>query len=105
MSAQVASESGAEKNRAAASPSDEEGAEPVSRDMQRLLIHESEVNPTRMVGKGSFGEVFLADYRGTTVAVKTLKVGGAQNVYNDERAGGARQPTSAWCADERLKGR
>jgi hypothetical protein len=54
--------------------------------MQRLLIHESEVNPTRMVGKGSFGEVFLADYRGTTVAVKTLKVGGAQNVYNDERA-------------------
>ena len=41
--------------------------------LEKLLINKEEIEPQEMIGKGSFGEVFKAVYRGQAVAVKTLK--------------------------------
>eukprot|EP00520_Triparma_pacifica_P017360 CAMPEP_0118648248 /NCGR_PEP_ID=MMETSP0785-20121206/9053_1 /TAXON_ID=91992 /ORGANISM="Bolidomonas pacifica, Strain CCMP 1866" /LENGTH=1431 /DNA_ID=CAMNT_0006540425 /DNA_START=63 /DNA_END=4355 /DNA_ORIENTATION=+ len=41
--------------------------------LEKLLINKEEIEPEEMIGKGSFGEVFKAMYRGQVVAVKTLK--------------------------------
>ena len=43
------------------------------RDLEKLLIKSTEIQCEDVVGKGSFGEVFKAKYRGSTVAVKTMK--------------------------------
>jgi len=41
--------------------------------LEKLLIDKNDIESHEMVGKGSFGEVFKAVYRGQAVAVKTLK--------------------------------
>ena len=46
----------------------------VLRGMEKLLIKANELVGKEVVGKGSFGEVYKSDYRGSTVAVKTMKV-------------------------------
>ncbi len=41
-------------------------------DLSKLLVNASELHSEKVIGKGSFGEVFLGTYRGQKVAVKTL---------------------------------
>ncbi|GMI34773.1 hypothetical protein TeGR_g10370, partial [Tetraparma gracilis] len=41
--------------------------------MSRLVLPAGEIETEEMIGKGSFGEVFKAKYKGQIVAVKTLK--------------------------------
>jgi hypothetical protein len=48
-----------------------EGA--ASSEMDKLLIDSNDIQTQEVVGKGSFGEVFKAEYRGITVAVKTMR--------------------------------
>jgi hypothetical protein len=48
-------------------------AEQAEEDLQKLLLNSKEIESLEVIGKGSFGEVHKANYRGTTVAVKTLK--------------------------------
>jgi len=45
----------------------------VDAELQRLMIKAEDMQTEECIGKGSFGEVFKANYRGQTVAVKTLK--------------------------------
>ena len=52
-----------------------------SRDLDKFLIPAREVTPEKQIGKGSFGEVFLAHFRGQAVAVKTIS-----NVSEDNLA-------------------
>ena len=40
--------------------------------LSQFLISASVINPTRQIGKGSFGEVYVAEYMGKEVAVKSL---------------------------------
>ena len=66
-----------DKNKAASTERDE---------LDKFIIPASEVTPVKMIGKGSFGEVFLADYRGQQVAVKTMSSIDAENLsrFRDE---------------------
>jgi len=41
--------------------------------LRKLLINAKDLVTEEQIGKGSFGEVFKASYRGSTVAVKTMK--------------------------------
>ena len=41
--------------------------------LDKLLIKKDEIESHEMIGRGSFGEVFKAQYRGQAVAVKTLR--------------------------------
>jgi len=41
--------------------------------LKKLLINAKDLVTEECIGKGSFGEVFKASYRGSTVAVKTMK--------------------------------
>jgi uncharacterized protein with ACT and thioredoxin-like domain len=52
----------------------------VNKAMQRLVISASELAGKEVVGKGAFGEVYRSDYRGATVAVKTVKVISEENL-------------------------
>ncbi|GMI28730.1 hypothetical protein TeGR_g3828, partial [Tetraparma gracilis] len=52
----------------------------VNKAMQRLIISASELAGKEVVGKGAFGEVYRSDYRGATVAVKTVKVISEENL-------------------------
>ena len=42
------------------------------RELDKFLIPAVDVRPEEQIGKGRFGEVFLANYRGQKVAVKTM---------------------------------
>ncbi|GMH73855.1 hypothetical protein TrRE_jg1047, partial [Triparma retinervis] len=55
-------------------------------ELDKFLIPAAEVTPVKMIGKGSFGEVFLASYRGQQVAVKTMSSIDADNLsrFRDE---------------------
>jgi len=41
--------------------------------LTKLIIPSAEVTVQDVIGKGSFGEVYKAQYRGASVAVKTMK--------------------------------
>jgi len=45
----------------------------VHKDMARLLIKADELVGKVVIGAGAYGEVYKSDYRGTAVAVKTMK--------------------------------
>jgi len=45
----------------------------VHKDMEKLLIKADELVGKVVIGAGAYGEVFKSDYRGTAVAVKTMK--------------------------------
>ena len=49
------------------------GAEGLDKDMARLLIKADEMVGKVVIGAGAFGEVYKSEYRGTAVAVKTMK--------------------------------
>jgi len=51
----------------------ERGTEGVTKDMARLLIKAEELVGKVVIGEGAFGEVYKSNYRGTAVAVKTMK--------------------------------
>jgi hypothetical protein len=50
----------------------EEATGAAEQGMQRLMIRADELKGKSVVGKGAFGEVYKSEYRGTTVAVKTM---------------------------------
>jgi len=45
----------------------------VHKDMEKLLIKAGELVGKTVIGAGAYGEVYKSDYRGTMVAVKTMK--------------------------------
>jgi len=45
----------------------------VHKDMEKLLIKADELVGKVAIGAGAYGEVYKSDYRGTAVAVKTMK--------------------------------
>jgi len=45
----------------------------VHKDMEKLLIKADELVGKVVIGAGAYGEVYKSDYRGTAVAVKTMK--------------------------------
>jgi len=49
------------------------GAEGLDKNMARLLIKADELVGKVVIGAGAFGEVYKSEYRGTAVAVKTVK--------------------------------
>jgi hypothetical protein len=63
----------ADHKKAQQDPNKSYDAAAAEKDLERLLINSSEIECQDVVGKGSFGEVFKAKYRGSTVAVKTMK--------------------------------
>ncbi|GMI41402.1 hypothetical protein TeGR_g6334 [Tetraparma gracilis] len=50
----------------------EEATGAAEQGMQRLMIRADELKGKSVVGKGAFGEVYKSEFRGTTVAVKTM---------------------------------
>ncbi|GMH92356.1 hypothetical protein TL16_g12321 [Triparma laevis f. inornata] len=52
--------------------SEERSTNKVVDDMKRLLIDAKELQSQQVVGRGSFGQVYKGQYRGMTVAVKTM---------------------------------
>ena len=56
------------------------GAEGLDKDMARLLIKADEMVDKVVMGAGAFGEVYKSEYRGTAVAVKTMKNVDADNL-------------------------
>ncbi|GMH79298.1 hypothetical protein TL16_g08097 [Triparma laevis f. inornata] len=57
-----------------------------ARELDKFLIPASDVVPEKQIGKGSFGEVFLANHHGQQVAVKTMNTIDAENLsrFRDE---------------------
>lgn len=55
-------------------------ADQAQTDLEKLLIPASELACKDVIGKGSFGTVFMGEYRGQKVAVKTLKEIGTENL-------------------------
>ena len=45
--------------------------QPVLRNSDKLMLHNDEISMGKRLGKGAFGEVFEADFKGQKVAVKT----------------------------------
>jgi len=45
----------------------------VHKDMEKLLIKAGELMGKTVIGAGAYGEVYKSEYRGTVVAVKTMK--------------------------------
>ena len=66
----------AKKGEAAHEGKDESGPlteETVGDSLARFLISEDDIEPHEIIGKGSFGDVFRAQYKGQQCAVKTMK--------------------------------
>jgi len=57
-----------------------------ARELDKFLIPAKDVVPEKQIGKGSFGEVFLANHHGQQVAVKTMNTIDAENLsrFRDE---------------------
>ena len=52
---------------------DMSAADGVHKDMEKLLVKADELVGKVVIGAGAYGEVYKSDYRGTAVAVKTMK--------------------------------
>lgn len=62
------------------SPRLQNSSSEMGREFDKFLIPAKDVVPKMQIGKGAFGDVYLANYRGQNVAVKTMHSIDADNL-------------------------